>query len=135
MRRYNDELLYSATDLVNFLACRHATFLDRRQLDAPVPLAESDPYLLLLQQKGIEHERAYLEQLRLEGRQIIEIGEGSLEDRAAQTRTAMDQGVEVIYQGALMQGHWHGYADFLLRVPGESRLGSYLYEPIDTKLA
>jgi predicted RecB family nuclease len=135
MRRYNDELLYSATDLVNFLGCRHATFLDRRQLDAPVPLAESDPYLLLLQQKGIEHERAYLEQLRLEGTQIIEIGEGSLEDRAAQTRTAMDQGVEVIYQGALMQGHWHGYADFLLRVPGESRLGSYLYEPIDTKLA
>ena len=51
MRRYHDELLYSATDLVNFLGCRHATFLDRRQLDAPIPLAESDPYLQLLQQK------------------------------------------------------------------------------------
>ena len=34
-----------------------------------------------------------------------------------------------------MQGHWHGYADFLMRVPGKSRLGAYLYEPIDTKLA
>jgi predicted RecB family nuclease len=136
VRRYHDSLLYSASDLVTFLGCRHATFLDRRQLDAPVPLGDADPYLALLQQKGIEHERAYLERLRDEGREIVEIaGDGSLEDRVARTRAAMAAGVEVIYQGALRRGSWHGYADFLIRVPGESRLGPYCYEPVDTKLA
>jgi hypothetical protein len=30
-------LVFSATDLVNFLGCRHASFLDRRHLDDPMP--------------------------------------------------------------------------------------------------
>jgi uncharacterized protein len=47
----------------------------------------------------------------------------------------MIEGADVIYQGAFLQGRWHGYADFLLRVQGESSLGPYLYEPVDTKLA
>jgi hypothetical protein len=48
LRRYNDQLVFSASDLVTFLGCRHATVLDRPQLDAPVPVAEDDPYLKLL---------------------------------------------------------------------------------------
>ena len=42
MYRHNGQLVFSATDLVTFLGCRHATFLDRRQLGAPVPLPEDD---------------------------------------------------------------------------------------------
>jgi predicted RecB family nuclease len=136
MRVYHQQLLFSATDLVNFLGCRHATFLDRRQLEDLLPIARTDPYLALLQEKGIEHERAHLERLRGEHGHVIEItGEYSLEERTARTRAAMVEGSDVIYQGAFLQGRWHGYADFLLRVPGESSLGPYLYEPIDTKLA
>lgn len=136
MRRYQDRLLFSASDLVTFLGCRHATFLDRRQLDDPVPVAEDDAYTKLLQEKGFEHEHALQAQLQAEGRQVIEITAGeSLEDRRARTIDAMREGVEVIYQGAFISEPWHGYADFLLRVDGESRLGSYYYEPLDTKLA
>jgi predicted RecB family nuclease len=136
MRIHHDSLIFSATDLVNFLGCRHASFLDRRNIDEPAPVAEDDPYLVLLQEKGIEHERRYLDTLRREGRGIVDIAaEGSLEDRVARTREAMAAGAEVIYQGALLNGIWHGYADFLVRVPNRSRLGAFSYEPIDTKLS
>ena len=36
MRKVNGATLYSASDLVNFLGCAHATMLDLRQLIAPV---------------------------------------------------------------------------------------------------
>ena len=47
----------------------------------------------------------------------------------------MRDGVDVIYQGALRSGQWHGYSDFLLRVDVASDLGDYSYEVADTKLA
>jgi predicted RecB family nuclease len=136
LRRYHDQLLFSASDLVTFLGCRHATVLDRRQLDTPVEVAKDDAYLQLLQEKGFEHERALKDQYLKEGRRLVEIsGEGSLEERTARTREAMCSGADVIYQGAFFSGRWHGYADFLLKVPGDSALGDYHYEPLDTKLA
>ena len=90
MRYYKQQLVFSASDLVTFVGCRHATVLDRRQLDAPVPVAEDDEYLKLLQEKGLEHERNLRDRLNAEGRQVLEIAqEGTLEDRAARTRQAM----------------------------------------------
>src|SRR5260221_1653899 len=136
MRIHHDSLIFSATDLVNFLGCRQASFRDRRNIDEPALAAEDDPYLVLLQEKGIEHERRYLDTLRREGRDIVDIAaEGSLEDRVTRTKEAMAAGAEVIYQGVLLNGIWHGYADFLVRVPNQSRLGAFSYEPIDTKLS
>jgi uncharacterized protein len=52
-----------------------------------------------------------------------------------ETRAAMERGEPVIYQALLEDGDFSGYADFLIRVPGRSRLGDYLYEVWDTKLA
>jgi predicted RecB family nuclease len=129
-------LIFSATDLVNFLGCRHATFLDRRHLDEPMPLGAEDPLLVLLQQKGIAHERRYLEKLKAEGREVLEIaGEGPQAGRHAATVEAMRAGAEVVYQGALTAGQWQGYADFLVKVKGQSVFGAYHYEPVDTKLS
>lgn len=137
MRDVGGALLFSASDLVNFLGCPHATKLDLRQLIAPVKLPPDDEQAVLLQEKGIVHERAYLARLREEGRTVCEIpDEGSLAERVARTRAAMAEGPDVIYQGALHRGPWHGFSDFLLKAPGvESRLGSYAYDIADTKLA
>jgi predicted RecB family nuclease len=136
VRFQNQSLMFSATDLVNFLGCRHATFLERHDLDAPVAHETEDPLLALLQEKGLAHERRYLVRLRDEGREVVEIpGRGSLHDRHAATIVAMRAGAQVIYQGALAQGQWQGHADFLVRVPGQSALGAYLYEAVDTKLS
>lgn len=101
-----------------------------------MPVTPEDPLLKLLQEKGIAHERQYLESLRTAGRRIVDIpANGTLRDRMALTRGAMASGAEVVYQGALLDGQWRGYADFLVKVPGSSKLGSYVYEPVDTKLS
>jgi hypothetical protein len=41
------KLLFSASDLVNFLGCRHATYLDLRNLTDEVVISEQDTLRLL----------------------------------------------------------------------------------------
>jgi uncharacterized protein len=136
MRRVNKHLSFSATDLVNFLGCRHATYLDVLDLENPASPAPADPFLELLQSKGLAHERRHLQSLRDAGRSIVDLtADGQKFDRVVRTRESMASGVDVIYQGALQGDRWHGYADFLIRVAGQSALGDFHYEPVDTKLA
>src|SRR4029077_1420357 len=52
-----------------------------------------------------------------------------------ETLAAMRAGIDVIYQAALFNGRWLGYADFLERVDAPSDFGAYSYEVVDTKLA
>ncbi len=130
-------VLLSASDLVNFLGCPHASYLDLRQLTDPVEVTGPDAATALIQAKGLEHERSYLARLKASGRNVAEITGGglSLADRAALTREAMRCGVEIVYQGALVASPWLGYADFLERVDEASSLGPWSYEAVDTKLA
>jgi hypothetical protein len=109
--------LLSATDLVNFLGCRHATYLDLRDLTDPVELPERDAATVLIFEKGIEHEKRYLASLKARGLNVVEVpGEGfDLPERTARTREAMRAGAGVIYQAALVVPPWLGYADFLER--------------------
>ena len=112
------KLLLSATDLVNFLGCRHASFLDLRDLTDPVEIPERDAATVLIFEKGIEHEKRYLASLKARGLDVVEVpGEGfDVPERTALTREAMRAGAEVIYQAALVVPPWLGYADFLERV-------------------
>jgi len=88
--------------------------------------------VLLLREKGLEHEIAYLDRLRHHGLSVVEIPtDGLLENRAEQTRAAIAAGTDVIYQAAFQSGSWHGFADFLRRVAGNPNQ----YECVDTKLA
>lgn len=137
MRLYAGRLLLSAGDLNTFLGCRHASDLARRLLDGePIERGTSDATLELVQRRGLAHEAAFLHSLRAEGRHVTEIADGpSLEARVAATTLAMRQGAQVIFQGALARGGWHGFADFLVRVEQASALGPWCYEIVDTKLA
>ena len=137
LKTYNAQLLFSASDLVNFLGCNHATTLDLANLVNPRSFAEDSEETQLLQRLGIAHETAYLEKLRQEGRSIAEIpSDLDLEARIERTGEAMRSGAEVIYQGALLAQTWHGYSDFLIKVEGVvSNLGNYAYDVADTKLA
>jgi len=137
MLRRGGQTVFSASDLVNFMGCPHATFLDVRNLSAPVTFPPDDDTAVLLQEKGVEHERAYLAHLVAEGRTVSEIpADGGLEARVEATRLAMRDGADVVYQGAFLTGRWHGYSDFLLKREGMlSALGSYAYDVADTKLA
>ncbi|GAA0308848.1 TM0106 family RecB-like putative nuclease [Sphingomonas oligophenolica] len=137
MLRHQGRTIFSASDLVNFMGCAHATVQDVRNLVSPASFPPDDESAVLLQQKGIEHEQAYLQRLRDEGRSVVEISsDGTLEDRAGATRRAMQGGHDVIYQGAFLVGRWHGYSDFLLKRDGvTSLLGNFAYDVADTKLA
>ena len=53
----------------------------------------------------------------------------------AQTREAMESGVEAISQATMANGRWFGRADVLRRVERASKLGSWSYEVYDCKLA
>lgn len=137
MRFEHDHLVLSATDLSNHLACRHLTALDRsvvfRERSAPEGF---DPRLAVLRERGLEHERAYLDHLRAQGLEVLELPQGGSEPAArAATLEAMRRGVPAIAQATLSDGDWHGRSDVLLRVERPSDLGAWSYEPVDTKLA
>ena len=146
MQDLDGTTVYSATDLVGFLACEHLTTLDRVALTGAISAEDRvDEELEVLRERGEEHERRYLAYLESQGRTVVEgrhpHADGERNDRArleadaALTHDLMRQGVDVIYQATLFDGLWRGYADFLLRTDGPSRLGLYHYEVADTKLA
>jgi predicted RecB family nuclease len=89
----------------------------------------------VLQERGLELERAYLAHLRAVGCQISEPNADDDSGGLARTMAAMRDGADVIYQAALRTGHWYGRADFLQRVDRPSRLGAWSYEVLDAKLA
>lgn len=138
MQILRNRTFFSPSDLNGFLECEHLIQLDRARGEAP-PGAR-DPHAELLAAKGMEHERAWLERLRTDGRSIVAIdgqsGERDWERGAARTMAAMRAGAEVIYQGVLTDEEWHGVSDFLVRVDAPSpELGAWSYEAWDTKLA
>lgn len=138
MRKYENTLLHSPSDLVRYLGCAHATTLDLLRVtdpDTAPERAEDDAMGQLVQRAGLAHEADYRDSLAADG-ELVEIPEsGSLEHRVEFTREAMAQGVQTIFQAAFFQPPWSGFADFLVRVEQPSDLGGWSYEPVDTKLA
>jgi predicted RecB family nuclease len=136
--------VYSATDLVGFLACEHRFDLERAALNGFVrkPIRD-DPSIDLIARRGTEHEKRYLADLISSGRTVVEIARdgskaGDADDlrmAEAETVAAMWAGADVIYQATFFDGRWRGHADFLMRVERPSALGPWSYEVADTKLA
>jgi predicted RecB family nuclease len=131
------EVLYSASDLVNFLECEHLTTLDLIDLKTPLPKTESSDDAKLIQAKGFAHEGRYFDELKAQCASVVDLTQiqGGLAQKAAATLDAMRAGAEVIYQATLRDGPYIGHADFLRRVPRSSKLGPYGYEVVDTKLS
>jgi len=129
--------MYFATDIANFLACRHISTLNRLEATKQVTKQlYADPGLELLIKLGLEHEKEYLDELKNRGLRIAEIStEIPWADAADATRQAMAEGFDVIYQATFLQDPWGGRADFLRRVETPSALGCWSYEAVETKLA
>jgi predicted RecB family nuclease len=138
--------VFSATDLVGYLACEHLTALERAALAGLVERPHRDDRELdVIRKRGFAHEARYLGELRTDGRAVVEIERRDDEEhgdqvrrQAAETIGAMRDGADVIFQATFFDGRWLGYADFLLRVDDPehpSAWGGYHYEVADTKLA
>ena len=146
MQLVDGQPVFSATDLVGYLACEHLTALEtavlRGETERPV---RHDRELDIIRKRGFAHEARYLDELRAEGRAVVTIDRDDdaeygdrLRRQAEDTIAAMASGADVIFQAAFFDGRWLGYADFLLRVESPHRpslWGPYHYEVADTKLA
>jgi uncharacterized protein len=135
-------LVFSPSDLIIFMASPFASWMERLSLEQPDHSIESDgrdPLLQALANRGIQHERAYLDHLHAQGLDMVVIDDSDPQAAEAATRDAMQAGAAVIYQarlGRLDTEHgFMGIADFLRKQQGASQLGDYHYEPWDTKLA
>ena len=133
----SEQIRLSATDLSNHLACRHVTVLDLRVARGTRPSPGfSSPDLRVIQELGLRHEAAYLASLIERGFSVADLrGFRNDETAAAETRTRMEAGIDVIAQGTLAVGRWFGRPDLLRKVPKPSALGDWSYEVYDCKLA
>ncbi|SRR5712692_7970931 len=74
MKLDGSRLRLAASDLANHLGCRHLTNLDRLvatgSLKAP---SWHGPSVEVMQKRGLEHERQYLEHLKHSGLNVVEV--------------------------------------------------------------
>jgi uncharacterized protein len=138
MKAQERGLSLSATDLSNFLACRHRIGLEMAAAAGKIRKRRfNDPQLEALFRRGLEHERAHVEALGSDGRSVIDLSEAPNHEVAMErTLAAMHDGADVIVQAALAHGAWQGQPDVLVKVATPSPVfGGWSYEVEDTKLA
>jgi hypothetical protein len=113
MQRRNSDLAFSPSDLNDFLECEHLAALglavSRGELARP---EVDDPQAALIRRKGEEHERAYLAQLRAQGKTVLVVDTDDHDwERAARVSAdAIRSGShDVVYQGMFVDADgWRG---------------------------
>lgn len=136
MDQENEELIFSPSDLTLYMESPFASWMNHYAILYPKVLPEADQQdemMLLLQKKGVTHEAEMIDILQSEGLKVTNLS--GVKNARNETLKAMRQGSDVIYQAALEILPFRGYADFLVKVSGESDLGDYHYEVWDTKLS
>lgn len=132
MKFTNDHFELAATDLSNHLSCRHLTQLNRQVAREKLSRPDwYDPMMDILRDRGMVHEKAYVDFLRAQGMQVIDM---KGKDRESIVE-AMQLGVDVLVQAGLEDGPWNGIADILIKMEGLSQYGPWSYEVQDTKLS
>jgi predicted RecB family nuclease len=142
-------LRLSASDVANYVACGHLTRLDLLHARGEIqPPHVFDVGFEDLVARGERHEIAVLARFRADGWRVAEIPESASHAEAVQAMlAAIDDGVDVVYQGVLLSDQGAGGAallgrpDFLVRAgllpapDGEPRPAGDHYEVLDAKLA
>lgn len=137
MKFSDNYLIYSPTDLSNFINCKHLTELEKRKARKEIdePEMRYNPSLEALKEKGIAFEQDHLAELKAKGLDVVEIDDENRTKAEQNTLQAMHAGVDVIYQARLKTDRWAGWADFMIKTDKKSDLGDWSYEVWDTKLA
>ena len=136
MKDTQGKIHLSASDLANHLSCGHLTALNLQLAKGQISEPSWDnPHLRTLQQRGMEHEKAYVDHLRSRELSIVDLSCEPNASEVEETLVAMEGGADAIIQAGLASGDWRGRADVLLRVERPSRLGPWSYEAVDCKLA
>ncbi|OBF09326.1 nuclease [Mycobacterium sp. ACS4054] len=130
-----DCIVYSASDLAAAARCEYALLRDfDAKLGRGSAATAEDDLLARTALLGNEHERRELDRLRAQfGDGLAIIGRpaytpAGLAAAAEATRKAIAAGAPAVYQAAMFDGRFVGFADFLVRDDGR-------YRVVDTKLA
>src|SRR5438874_12062700 len=95
----------SATDLANHLSCKHLTTLNLLLAKGAVSAPEwANPDLKVLQQLGLDHDKAYVDNLPSRGLSIVDIYQDANSRDA--TLHAMKKSIQVIVQATLTSDEW-----------------------------
>lgn len=89
-----------------------------------------DPLLDRLQDDGLIDEK---HRELLGDRDYAEVEIDDIEEAFVKTIELMKEGVQTIYHGVLVKGHWVGRPDLLEKVEGRSQFGNYYYVASDIK--
>jgi len=138
MQIKNGGILFSPSDLITFMESAFASHMERSLLqdhNQSKHMDQEDKLLANLQKKGYAHEDAFLTSLISDGKNVVEITRANSDVMLEKTKKAMADGADVIAQAYLSLDNFSGMADFLMKIPGKSRLGNYHYEVWDTKLS
>jgi predicted RecB family nuclease len=130
MKKESDSVIYSPSDLIRYLASPFASWLDRYYLENPEAIApdKQTEEEELLSRTGDKHEQSVLGGYKA-ATSVIEIAKGNFATAHAATLAGIKDKASIIYQAALQNGVFAGYADFLeLDASGK-------YQVWDTKLA
>ena len=75
MQSRDGALQLSATDLANFLSCRHRTALDMAVAAGKRerPAHSEDPLLQLVLDRGLAHEKEYVDWLKAQGHNVADL--------------------------------------------------------------
>lgn len=131
-----DQVVFSPSDLTQFMDSPFASWMEHLVLTAPdvLPIPDArDALMEVLQNMGNQHELRILESFEKQGLSIANLSQ--YRDSSKATVTAMQNGTDVIYQACLEVLPFRGFADFLIKIEGNSVFGDYQYEVWDTKLA
>ena len=132
----SNELVFSPSDLTQFMDSPFASWMEHLVLTAPNELPNpdaNDELMEVLQGMGHQYELEVLDSLQEKGLSVVNLYKHI--DPLGATINAMQKGADVIYQAHLELLPFRGYADFLIKVEGRSIFGDYHYEIRDTKLA
>ncbi|WP_133127776.1 TM0106 family RecB-like putative nuclease [Legionella nagasakiensis] len=136
MHLESDQIVFSPSDLTQYMDSPFASWMEHLALTNPelLPMRDAEEALgAVLQKKGYEHELTALASFAADGLNVVNLSKAM--DAVHATRLAMQAGADVIYQAGLLLMSFKGFADFLIKVQGDSLLGNYHYEILDTKLA
>lgn len=131
MKKQSGKIIYSPSDLIRYLASPFASWLDRYYLENPGAITPDDETeeQKLFSRAGDEHEQSILSGYKASTYSVFEISKDDFVAAQAATLTAIKDKAPVIYQAALQDGLFAGYADFLILDSGGQ------YQAWDTKLA
>ncbi len=102
----------TASTLYDYIKCPHKVW---RDIYGPQgeKIAEANPFVQLLWDKGVLHEKEVVKTLG----SIVDLSEGTINERIKKTRDAINGKEELIYQGVISHGNLLGIPDLLKRFP------------------